>query len=37
MASGVTSEGQMQCKELILAEGNDKKALGKMHITSGKK
>lgn len=33
MASGVTSEGQMQCKELILAEGNDKKALGKMHIT----
>ncbi|MCF6153758.1 MAG: AsmA family protein [Candidatus Brocadia sp.] len=33
MASGVTSEGQMQCKELILAEGNDKKALRKMHIT----
>ncbi len=37
MASGITSEGRMECKELILTEGDDKKAIGKIHITLRKK
>jgi len=33
MASGVSSEGQMQCEGLVLAGGDDKKGLGKTHLT----
>lgn len=32
MDSGITSEGQMKCKELILAEGDDKKNPAKMTV-----
>lgn len=33
MASGVTSDGRIQCKELVFAEGDNKKGPGKTTVT----